>query len=184
MAGGDSSGARRRSQGRAAAAAVARLRRRRTAAAVGEGAAAHECPAGSTKRCMASFARCPRADFAPRERATIAEVLRDQVAYLHTELARRYAGKPQPAVRRELRSRRPGDRAVAGAVGAVFRVPQAAARRRPRARRRQAEAPAARPLRRQAAGASSTASRGACRRPRCGRSSTRTTGWPKCSNAR
>jgi hypothetical protein len=29
-------------------------------------------------------------------------VLRDQVAYLHTELARRYAGKPQPAVDREL----------------------------------------------------------------------------------
>jgi hypothetical protein len=42
------------------------------------------------------------ADFAPRERATIAEVLRDQVAYLHKELARRYAGKPQPAVDREL----------------------------------------------------------------------------------
>jgi hypothetical protein len=42
------------------------------------------------------------AEFAPRERATIAEVLRDQVAYLHTELARRYAGKPQPAVDREL----------------------------------------------------------------------------------
>ena len=42
------------------------------------------------------------AKFAPRERATIAEVLRDQVAHLHTELARRYAGKPQPAVGREL----------------------------------------------------------------------------------
>jgi len=42
------------------------------------------------------------ADFAPRERATIAEVLRDQVAYLHKELGRRYAGKPQPAVDREL----------------------------------------------------------------------------------
>ncbi len=42
------------------------------------------------------------ATFAPRERATIAEVLRDQVAHLHTELARRYAGKPQPAVDREL----------------------------------------------------------------------------------
>jgi hypothetical protein len=41
------------------------------------------------------------ADFAPRERATIAEVLRDQVAHLHTELARRYAGKPQPAADRE-----------------------------------------------------------------------------------
>jgi hypothetical protein len=42
------------------------------------------------------------AEFAPRERATIAEVMRDQVAHLHTELARRYAGKPQPAVDREL----------------------------------------------------------------------------------
>ncbi len=41
------------------------------------------------------------ADFAPRERATIAEVLREQVAHLHTELARRYAGKPQPAGERE-----------------------------------------------------------------------------------
>lgn len=42
------------------------------------------------------------ADFAPRERATIAEVMREQVAHLHTELARRYAGKPQPATDREL----------------------------------------------------------------------------------
>ena len=42
-----------------------------------------------------------RADFTPRERATIAEVMRDQVAHLHTELARRYAGKPQPAADRE-----------------------------------------------------------------------------------
>ena len=33
---------------------------------------------------------------APRERATIAELLRDPVAYLHGELTRRYAGKPQP----------------------------------------------------------------------------------------
>jgi hypothetical protein len=41
------------------------------------------------------------ATFAPRERATIAEVLRDQVAHLHTELARRYAGKSQPADERE-----------------------------------------------------------------------------------
>ena len=42
------------------------------------------------------------ADFAPRERATIAEVMREQVAHLHTELARRYAGKPQPAADREV----------------------------------------------------------------------------------
>ena len=44
------------------------------------------------------------ADFSPRERATIAEVMREQVAHLHTELARRYAGKPQPASERELES--------------------------------------------------------------------------------
>src|SRR4051812_7327873 len=37
----------------------------------------------------------------PRERARIAEVLRDSVGHLHTELARRYAGKPQPAPSRE-----------------------------------------------------------------------------------
>jgi hypothetical protein len=41
------------------------------------------------------------ADESPRERATIAEVMRLQVAHLHTELARRYAGKAQPAVGRE-----------------------------------------------------------------------------------
>ncbi len=41
------------------------------------------------------------AEFAPRERATIAEVMREQAAHLHTELARRYAGKPQPAAERE-----------------------------------------------------------------------------------
>jgi hypothetical protein len=44
------------------------------------------------------------AEFAPRERATLAEVLREQAEHLHTELARRYAGKPQPAVDRELES--------------------------------------------------------------------------------
>ena len=36
-----------------------------------------------------------------RERAKIAEILRDQVCHLHTELARRYAGKPQPEGERE-----------------------------------------------------------------------------------
>ncbi len=50
------------------------------------------------------------ASFAPRERATIAEVLRDQVAHLHTELARRFAGKPQPAADRELEA---ADQAIA-----------------------------------------------------------------------
>ncbi|HVO87807.1 MAG TPA: hypothetical protein VMV45_04635 [Casimicrobiaceae bacterium] len=45
-----------------------------------------------------------------RERATIAELARTQVAHLHTELARRYAGKPQPAVERE---RAAADQAIA-----------------------------------------------------------------------
>lgn len=38
---------------------------------------------------------------APRERATIAEIVREPVVYLHGELARRYAGKPQPLDDRE-----------------------------------------------------------------------------------
>ena len=42
------------------------------------------------------------AEFPPRERARIAELMREQVAHLHTELARRYAGKPQPTADREL----------------------------------------------------------------------------------
>jgi len=37
----------------------------------------------------------------PRDRATIAELVREPVAYLHAELARRYAGKPQPPEERE-----------------------------------------------------------------------------------
>ena len=45
--------------------------------------------------------RLSAADFTPRERARIAEVLREPVNYLHTELARRYAGKPHPATERE-----------------------------------------------------------------------------------
>jgi len=40
----------------------------------------------------------------PRERATLAEVFREPVFHMHTELARRYAGKPQPAGERELES--------------------------------------------------------------------------------
>ena len=37
----------------------------------------------------------------PRDRATIAELIREPVAHLHAELARRYAGKPQPPDERE-----------------------------------------------------------------------------------
>jgi len=50
------------------------------------------------------------AGFSARERATIAEVLREPVGHLHTELARRYAGKPQPAAGRE---REAADQAIA-----------------------------------------------------------------------
>lgn len=50
------------------------------------------------------------AAFPARERATIAEILRDLIAYLHTELARRYAGKGQPAVDREFEA---ADHAIA-----------------------------------------------------------------------
>jgi hypothetical protein len=45
--------------------------------------------------------RLSEAEFTPRERARIAEVMREPVMFLHTELARRYAGKPQPAATRE-----------------------------------------------------------------------------------
>jgi len=41
------------------------------------------------------------AEFSARDRGKIAELARDQAAHLHTELARRYAGKPQPAAERE-----------------------------------------------------------------------------------
>jgi hypothetical protein len=40
-------------------------------------------------------------EIGPRDRATIAELAREPVAYLHTELARRYAGRPQPLDERE-----------------------------------------------------------------------------------
>jgi hypothetical protein len=41
------------------------------------------------------------ASMSPRERATYAEVMREPAFHLHTELARRFAGKPQPAGERE-----------------------------------------------------------------------------------
>lgn len=50
---------------------------------------------------LTQLQRMTEAELAPRERARIAEVLREPVMYLHTELARRYAGKPQPATDRE-----------------------------------------------------------------------------------
>ena len=45
-----------------------------------------------------------------RDRATIAELIREPVAHLHAELARRYAGKPQPLDEREAEA---ADQAIA-----------------------------------------------------------------------
>ena len=50
---------------------------------------------------MGQFSLLAAAKMPARERATIAEILRDQVNHLHTELARRYAGKTQPEGERE-----------------------------------------------------------------------------------
>ena len=50
---------------------------------------------------LGQLKRLAEVDVAPRERARIAEIMREPVMFLHTELARRYAGKPQPASERE-----------------------------------------------------------------------------------
>ena len=49
-------------------------------------------------------------DTGPRDRATIAEHARESIAHLHTELARRYAGRPQPLDEREAEA---ADQAIA-----------------------------------------------------------------------
>ena len=87
--------------------------------------------------------------------------MRDQVAHLHTELARRYAGKPQPAAERELEAADQAHRAVACAVGAVLGLPEAAARRRRRAAGREGQAPAARACMSASSWSSCTGSRAA-----------------------
>jgi hypothetical protein len=50
---------------------------------------------------LAQLSALSATELPPRERAKIAEVLREQIGHLHTELARRYAGKPQPEDERE-----------------------------------------------------------------------------------
>jgi hypothetical protein len=50
---------------------------------------------------LTQLRRLSETEMLPRERARIAEVMREPVMFLHTELARRYAGKPQPAADRE-----------------------------------------------------------------------------------
>ena len=56
----------------------------------------------------------------PRDRATIAELIREPVAHLHAELARRYAGKPQPLDERESEA---ADQAIARAGGGITSGP-------------------------------------------------------------
>ena len=65
---------------------------------------------GAYDEVLAQLRALAAVDIPPRERARVAEVLRQQVAYLHTELARRYAGKPQPALERD---REPAHQAIA-----------------------------------------------------------------------
>ena len=60
---------------------------------------AQACEALTAQLALLADAQLPT-----RERATIAEILRDQVSHLHTELARRYAGKSQPEGDRERES--------------------------------------------------------------------------------
>ena len=50
---------------------------------------------------LGQLRRLSETELAPRERARIAELMREPVMFLHTELARRYAGKPQPVAVRE-----------------------------------------------------------------------------------
>jgi hypothetical protein len=53
---------------------------------------------------MAQLKALAATTLSPRERATLVEILRDCALHLHTELARRFAGKPQPAAEREQES--------------------------------------------------------------------------------
>ena len=123
------------------------------------------------------------AEFAPRERA------RDRRGPARAGRAPAHRARAplcrQAAARGRARDRghRAGGRAVAGAVGAVLGVPEAAARRRSGAAGREGEDPAARPVRRQAARARARPRAPRRRRRRCGRSCTPTTGSPKCSTA-
>jgi hypothetical protein len=50
---------------------------------------------------MAQLKALAATSLGPRERATLVEVLRESALHFHTELARRFAGKPQPAGERE-----------------------------------------------------------------------------------
>lgn len=66
--------------------------------------------AAAGRTVLAQLSAMANAELPPRERAAIAELMRDQVAYLHTELARRYAGRPLSTEAREQES---GDQAIA-----------------------------------------------------------------------
>ncbi len=59
---------------------------------------------------LAQLQALTASEIGPRDRATIAELAREPVAHLHTELARRYAGRPQPLDEREAEA---ADQAIA-----------------------------------------------------------------------
>jgi hypothetical protein len=121
--------------------------------------------------------------FPPRERATIAEVLRDLIAHLHTELARRYAGKGQPARDRETDA---AEQAIALWQG-LWEQYSTCLKPLWKA------IPICKASSRRSSSAGSYVgkqlvvthgSRAAPCRATSGTSSTRTTGWPRCWNAR
>ena len=126
--------------------------------------------------------RLSEADVAPRERARIAEVMREPVMFLHTELARRYAGKPQPAAEREREAFVQALALWQASVEPILRLPQAAAGKRSRSAGRQGQGAAARVYGSASSSSSCTVSRDSCPRPRSGRSCMPTIGSPRSSN--
>ena len=92
-------------------------------------------------------------------------------------------GQGSAGGRSRARGRRAGDRAVAGPLGAILDLPQAAAGGRSRVAGCEAQDPPARDVRRQAARRWRMGSPAAPCRARCGTSCTRITGSPKCSSA-
>ena len=134
---------------------------------------------------LAQLQALTASEIGPRDRATIAELAREPVAHLHTELARRYAGKPQPLDEREAEA---ADQAVAlwqALWEPVLGLPASrCSRASTELQGRQGQAAAARAVRRQAADRRARHWRAAFPPPTCGRSCTRITGSPRCSTAR
>ena len=122
-------------------------------------------------------------EMGPRDRATIAELIREPVAHLHTELAKRYAGKPQPLDERESEA---ADQAIAlwQALWIQYSVclkpllEGSTELQGVKAKLCSERSMSA------SSSSSSTGARAAFHQPTCGRSCTPTTGSPRCSTAR